>query len=90
MSEFWGPFIETLANVGLLALLVRWALKHLTILPPKHLALAAAFGLFLGRHQMADGLSNLATVGSGAGGVVALGLLWFFWFRRASNEMIDG
>nr|WP_295373097.1 hypothetical protein [uncultured Sphingosinicella sp.] len=90
MSEFLGPFLTTFLNVGFVALLARFAAKHLALLPAKPIALAVAFGLYIGRSQVAGEVSNLDSAGSGAGGLMALGLLWFFWFERASHENANG
>jgi hypothetical protein len=77
-------------NVGLAALIAHFFVKHLTMLPAKPIAFAVAIGLYIGRGHGAEALGDFGAAGYGAGGLVALAVLWFFWFKKSSSETVDG
>ena len=89
MTEFWAELLETAVNIGLAALVARFLVRRLTVLPANPVAFALAIGVLLGRQQAVAG-SDLAQAGAGTGGLIILGLLWFFWFKRAPSEAEHG
>ena len=83
---FASQFIEAAVNVALVAFVARWLAGQLTLASAKHIGFAVALGVALGRGQAAVTLSEIEGAGASLGAMIALGMIWFFWFKVSAEK----